>query len=185
MRRWTLGVIAITLGIGLIALSPAAPASAHEERETEAPDGSGSVPPYRTEGAALLVCKTDLVDFTKRVATFPAELLAANQALWNECQTSGFRNVQEAVDKVTTPGMIIKILPGVYLEEPSLAEPTAECANLPAHRAEAGYQVLSYEQQVACPHNQNLVAVLGKQNLQIEGTGAKPDDVVIDASTSD
>jgi hypothetical protein len=181
MRRWTLGLTAIMLGIGLIALSPAPPASAHEERETQAPDGSGSVPTYRTEGTTLLVCKTDVVDFTKRIATFPAELLAANQALWDQCQTSGFRNLQEAVDKVTAPGMIIKILPGVYLEEPSLAEPTGDCANLSAHRAEAGYQVLSYEQQVACPNNQNLVAVLGKQNLQIEGTGAKPDDVVIDA----
>jgi hypothetical protein len=45
----------------------------------------------------------------------------------------------------------------------------------------AGYQVLSWEQQVACPHNQNLVAVLDKKDLQIEGTGAKPEDVVIDA----
>jgi Right handed beta helix region len=181
MRRWTLGRTAIMLGIGLIALGPAAPASAHEERESQAPDGSGSVPTYRTEGAALLVCKTDLVDFAKRIAPFPAELLAANQALWDQCQTSGYRNLQEAVNKVTTPGMIIKILPGVYLEEPSLATPAGDCANLPARRAEAGYQVLSYEQQVTCPNNQNLVAVLGKQNLQIEGTGAKPDDVAIDA----
>jgi hypothetical protein len=180
MRRWTLGLTAIMLGIGLIALSPVA-ASAHEERETQAPDGSGSVPTYRTEGAALLVCKTDVVDFTRRIATFPPELLAVNQALWNECQTSGFRNVQEAVNKVTTPGMNIKVLPGVYLEEPSLAEPTGDCANLPGRRVDAGYQILSYEDQVACPHNQNLVAILGKQNLQIEGTGAKPDDVVIDA----
>ena len=41
--------------------------------------------------------------------------------------------------------------------------------------------MLSYEQQVACPHNQNLVAIFGKENLQIEGTGAPPTDVVVDA----
>jgi hypothetical protein len=181
MRRWTLGPTAILLGIGLIALIPAAPASAHEERDSQAPDGSGSVPTYRTEGPALLVCNTDAVDFALRLATLPPELATANQALWNQCQTSGFRHLQEAVNQVNAPGMIIKILPGVYLEEPSLGEPTGDCANLPGRRVDAGYQILSYEDQVACPHNQNLVAILGKENLQIEGTGAKPEDVVIDA----
>src|SRR5262245_52638781 len=98
MRRWTLAVAAILLVLGLVALSPAAPASAHEEREAQAPDGSGSVPTYRSTGPALLVCKTDLVDFTKRIAGFPAELAATNQALWNECQTNGYRDLQEAVN---------------------------------------------------------------------------------------
>lgn len=32
-----------------------------------------------------------------------------------------------------------------------------------------------------CRHNQNLVAILGKTNLQIEGTGATRLDVVVDA----
>ncbi len=175
-------VLAATmLGAGLFSLATAAPASAHDERDAHAPDGSGSVPTYRTSGPTLLVCKTDLVDFTKRIATFPPELQAANQALWTQCQTSGYRHLQEAVDNVKQPGMIIKILPGTYLEEPSLAEPTDDCAHLDARRAAAGYQVLSWEQQVGCPHNQNLVAVLDKKDLQIEGTGAKPEDVVIDA----
>jgi hypothetical protein len=181
MRRWTTVLAAIMLGTGLFSLATAAPASAHEEREAKAPDGSGTVPTYRTDGPALLVCKTDPVDFTKRIATFPPELQAANQAMWTQCQTSGYRNLQEAVDNVKQPGMTIKILPGTYLEEPSLAEPSGDCANLDARRAAAGYQVLSWEQQVACPHNQNLVAVLDKKDLQIEGTGAKPEDVVIDA----
>jgi hypothetical protein len=69
----------------------------------------------------------------------------------------------------------------VYFEEPSLLPPAGACANLPARRADLGYQVLSYEQQAACPHNQNLVAVFGVENLQIEGTGAGPADVVVDA----
>jgi hypothetical protein len=77
--------------------------------------------------------------------------------------------------------MTIKILPGLYQEEPSLAEPSQECADLPAPDAAAGYQVLTYEQQEQCPNNQNLVAILGKENLQIEGTGATPEDVIIDA----
>jgi hypothetical protein len=181
MRRWTAVLAGILLGTGLFALVPAAAALAHDEREAQAPDGSGSVPTYRTDGPALLVCKTDLVDFTKRIAAFPPDLQTANKALWIQCQTSGYRHLQEAVNNVKQPGMTIKILPGTYLEEPSLADPAGDCAHLDARRARAGYQVLSWEQQVACPNNQNLVAVLDKQDLQIEGTGAKPEDVVIDA----
>ncbi len=179
-KRWALGLTAVLVGGALVSLV-AVPASAHEERETTAPDGSGSVPEYRTEDPTLLVCKTDLVDFTVRIAGFEAELLAANQALWDQCQTSGFRDLQAAVDAVTAPGAIIKILPGVYTEEPSLAEPSGECASLAAPEAAAGYQVLTFEQQEACPHNQNLVAILGIDDLQIEGTGASPEDVIIDA----
>ena len=161
-------------------LSPTA-AWAHDERETQAPDGTGQVPTYRAEGPTLLVCKTDKADFDQRIAPFPADLKASNLALWTQCQKDGYRHLQEAVNNVKQTGTIIKILPGVYFEEPSLAEPSGECANLPARRAALGYQVLSWEQQVACPNNQNLVAILDKRDLQIEGTGAKPEDVVVDA----
>ncbi|MDX3109357.1 right-handed parallel beta-helix repeat-containing protein, partial [Nonomuraea angiospora] len=54
-------------------------------------------------------------------------------------------------------------------------------ARLPARWSTWGYQILSFDQQRQCPHNQNLVAILGKKDLQIEGTGAGPLDVVIDA----
>jgi hypothetical protein len=169
MRRLTsvLAVAAI-----LFVVCPAAPAAARDERDVVAPDGTGAVPAYRKDGPALLVCKTDRADLEQRTLKFPADLRAADVALWTQCQTSGYRTVQEAVNAATQPATTIKILPGVYLEEPSLAAPTAECA---------GLTVLSYEQQVTCPHNQNLVAILGKKDLQIEGVGATGDDVVIDA----
>ena len=41
--------------------------------------------------------------------------------------------------------------------------------------------MLTWDEQVLCPNLQNLVAILDKKDLQIEGTGAKPDDVIIDA----
>jgi hypothetical protein len=179
MRRSALRVAAVIAGTALVPLVPPT-AWAHEERTVSPPAGSGSVPEYRTEGPTLLVCKTDAVDFTARIATFEPDLLAANQALWEQCQANGFRDLQEAVNNVTQPGTIIKILPGVYLEEPSLAEPSEECAALAAAPA-TSYQALSYEQHEQCPNNQNLVAILGIENLQIEGTGASPEDVVIDA----
>ncbi|MFI6731567.1 hypothetical protein ACIBI9_01455 [Nonomuraea sp. NPDC050451] len=77
--------------------------------------------------------------------------------------------------------MTIAILPGLYREEPSRPAPTGACAQLPARWSTWGYQILSFEQQQQCPHNQNLVAILGKKDLQIEGTGTDPLDVVIDA----
>ncbi|MDJ0385379.1 right-handed parallel beta-helix repeat-containing protein [Streptomyces sp. G-G2] len=166
----------------LLALFAAAPAAqAHEERPITLPDGSGSVPEYRTGEPDLLVCKTGRPDFERRTAGFPEPLKLRNLALYDRCEKNGFRNLQEAVDAVDRPGMNIAILPGLYEEEPSLPKPTGECASLKAPNSSLGYQILSYEQQVRCRHNQNLVAILGKKNLQIEGTGSSRQDVVIDA----
>ena len=176
--------IAIAVAAALMLAGPvlAAPtALAHEERPVTPPDGSGSVPVHRTGEPDLLVCKTDRADFERRIAGFPAALRATNQALFDRCQGEGVRHLQEAVDRVDRPGMSIAILPGLYLEEPSLAEPTGECASLDAPVSSLGHQVLTYEQQRRCPHNQNLVAIMGVHDLQIEGTGAEPLDVIVDA----
>ncbi|MEV7415689.1 right-handed parallel beta-helix repeat-containing protein [Streptomyces sp. NPDC089919] len=166
--------------IGLLLAAPAA--QAHEERPVTLPDGSGSVPRYRTGEPDLVVCKTDRADFARRIAAFPEDLRRRNQALFERCAKSGFRHIQQAVDAVDRPGMNIAVLPGLYQEEPSLPAPAGACAHLQARNSALGYQILSYAQQVQCPHNQNLVAVLGKKDLQIEGTGAARTDVVVDAA---
>ncbi|MFG3036723.1 right-handed parallel beta-helix repeat-containing protein [Streptomyces sp. NPDC048330] len=176
-------VLALTVVLAALAaaLLTAPGAQAHEERPITLPDGTGSVPALRTGEPDLLVCKTDRADFERRVAAFPAALKARNLALHDRCARSGYRHLQQAVDAVDKPGMTIAVLPGLYEEEPSLPQPTGECATLKAPKSSLGYQILSYEQQRRCPHNQNLVAILGKKNLQIEGTGASRQDVVIDA----
>src|SRR5690348_9607891 len=123
MRRWALGFIAVlaasgpvpvTVPVASLSVVAGVPAGVGtgSERDATPPDGTGSVPQYRGDGQALLVCGTDLADFTKRIAQFPADLITTNLALWNQCQASGFRTVQEAVDHATTPGANIKILPG-------------------------------------------------------------------------
>jgi hypothetical protein len=171
--------LALVVLTGLL-LVPGA-ARAHDEREVTFPDGSGSVPGYRTTGPQLLVCKTDRADFESRIAGFDPPLRARNLELFDQCRSGGFRHLQAAVD-AAGPGTTIRVLPGHYREEPSLAPPAGRCADLEAPRSADGtYQVLSYQQQLACPHVQNLVAVLGKEDLQIEGTGAGPADVVVDA----
>ncbi len=163
----------------LLATAPAA--EAHEEREVRFPDGTGSVPVYRKGEPDLLVCKTGRRDFERRIAGFPDDLRRRNLQLYERCRRDGFRHLQAAVDAVDRPGMNIAVLPGRYEEEPSQPAPTGACARLTARKAALGYQILSYAQQRQCPHNQNLVAVLGKKDLQIEGTGAGPRDVVVDA----
>ncbi|MEV1050170.1 right-handed parallel beta-helix repeat-containing protein [Streptomyces sp. NPDC049887] len=172
------------VGLGLAAaLTLGAPpgVQAHEEREVAFPDGSGSVPAYREGEPDLLVCKTDKAAFERRVSRFPDALRERNLRLWERCLGEGFRHLQQAVDAVDRPGMSIAVLPGRYEEEPSQPEPKGDCARLDARESALGYQILSFAQQKQCPHNQNLVAVLGKRDLQIEGTGAGPLDVVVDA----
>jgi hypothetical protein len=177
--------VALALGVAVL-LAVGAPAAAHDERPTRTLDGSGSVPVYRSSGPALLVCTGDKEAFDAAISGFPAALKATNQALWTQCQALGYRNLQDAVDAVTTPGVTIRMLPGRYQELPSLAPPTGACATLTGiGKSELyHYDVLSLEQQQACPHNQNLVAIIGKKDLQIEGTGAAPTDVVVDAQFS-
>jgi len=162
------------------ALWPAS-AFAHSERPTKAPDGTGTVPVYRTTGPHLVVCKSDTADFTNRIGAFATDLRIRNLELFAECLDHGYRDLQAAVDHVTDAGTTIYVLPGIYLEEPSLAPESDACNHLAAPRAKAGYQILSYEQQKSCPHQQNLVGIFGIKDLQIEGTGAAPADVVFDA----
>ncbi|MFB7189875.1 right-handed parallel beta-helix repeat-containing protein [Streptomyces sp. NPDC056178] len=177
---WTRRLLVVLAAL-VVALLAAPAAQAHEERPVTLPDGTGSVPVYRTGEPDLLVCKSDRADFERRISGFPQELRSRNLKLFDRCQKSGYRHLQQAVDAVGRPGMNIAILPGLYEEEPSLPKPTGECARLKAPNSQLGYQILSYAQQARCPHNQNLVAILGKKNLQIEGTGAERTDVVIDA----
>ncbi|MHC0430534.1 right-handed parallel beta-helix repeat-containing protein [Streptomyces sp. O3] len=178
--RWTRRLLTLALAVVLTVTAVGA-AAAHEERPVDFPDGSGSVPEYRGGEPDLLVCKTDRDVFERRISGFPEQLRERNRKLFARCLDEGYRHLQAAVDAVDRPGMNIAILPGRYEEEPSQPKPRGACARLKAPESGFGYQVLSYEQQKRCPHNQNLVAILGKKDLQIEGTGADRTDVVIDA----
>lgn len=168
--------VLITLMIG-----PRA-APAHDERPVQFPSGLGSLPIYRTAGPTLVVCKPNSL---ARAARYPRALRQLIQRLFVECRQAGFSHIQDAINAVVEPGTRILILPGVYTEAPSLALP-ASCAAI------ASKFPLSYEEQQACPHLDNLIAIFGDGpdadiacdgplcNLQIEGIGLGPEDVVID-----
>ncbi len=103
----------------------------------------------------------------------------------------------------------VEVLPGLYTEPRSRRAPTDDpkCASLRITNDKNQAGALSYAYQFKCPNDQNLIAVMGRAltnapvpqpprldrhiipdagrcircNLQIQGTGASPDAVTIDA----
>jgi hypothetical protein len=159
-------------------------AGAHEERPSQFPEPPGRVPEYRTGGPTLVVCRQDTA---QRIQALPSGLRQKNVRLLQECRQDGFRNIQAAIDHVEQPGTRILIQPGIYRERPSLEPQTGRCAGL-----EQRSEPLTYRQHKVCPHVQNLIAIMGDSSdpgmacdlpvcrLQLEGTGAKPTDVIVE-----
>jgi hypothetical protein len=136
--------------------------------------------------------------YGKKLRNFNAKLL-------RKCK---FDNVQDAVDKAGNNDRVI-VMPGVYTEPDSRSAPTNDpkCDGLEETNDRGQTGALSYRYQLSCPNDQNLVAVLGREpgatappqppnpdrhgipdegscvrcNLQLEGSGLTPDDVVLDA----
>ena len=119
-----------------------------------------------------------------------AGLRRTNRSLLKECD---FSSIQTAIDEVSQQGTTIYLLPGVYRERAGRGKP--KCAEgLPEDDPkEPGAPILTYEQQLTCPHAQNLIGIFGDIHpedderkcdapvcdLQLEGTGANARDVVI------
>ena len=130
-----------------------------------------------------------------------------SRALFGRCR---FRDIQAAVVRSSNNDRVV-VMPGVYREEPSRAQPTQDprCAGLRETNAFGEPGATSYRYQAACPNDQSLVYVQGRAvaplpppspplknrfgipdegpcvrcNLQIEGAGVTPLDVVVDAAT--
>ena len=136
-------------------------------------------------------------------------LLAINDALAAQCD---YRSVQKAVLDAGNNDRIL-IMPGRYTEPNSrrARENDPKCNPSLLQRDASGDLTPSYEYQVACPNDQNLIYVQGRAvtgdppepprsdrrgipaqelgrclrcNLQIEGTGPKPEDVIMDAGAN-
>ena len=182
-RRTT---VALGLVLGLVVSTGAA--LGHEERETSFPDGSGSVPAYRPLIATpnLVVCTADSKKRIKKIGD--RKLRKVNRRLLKKCE---FDSIQDAVNAVTKRGTTIYLLPGVYREERYRGRPA--CAD------QFEDTILTYEQQKTCPQAQNLIGIFGDSNpkddkrvcdsavcdLQIEGTGSRPEDVRITGGFDD
>jgi Right handed beta helix region len=175
-------------GLALAALAVAvltlpAGAGAHAERATFFPDPNlGDFPQLRTSGPALVVCAADTKERIKR---FHGKPRATLQRQLKDCD---YDSIQAAVNDADN-GTRILVMPGVYEELGSRGPAPAGCEDV-YQRTENGQYAISYTEQRQCPHAQNAIAILGdtdgdricdsKCNIQIEGTGARPDDVVIE-----
>lgn len=136
------------------------------------------------------------------------QLLEINHALAKKCR---YESVQRAVLDAGNNDRIL-IMPGRYTEPDSRSAPVNDPKCNPSMLQEdaSGDLTPSYRYQVNCPNDQNLIYVQGRAvtgdppepprsdrrgipaqelgpcvrcNLQVEGTGPKPEDVILDAGT--
>jgi hypothetical protein len=210
--RVVLVLVAMLSGLLLGGAGLAGPASAHEEREASFPDGSGQRPAFLglDNPRSRVVCRPDSAE---RIAKMPAgPLKRRNRELLQDCD---FGSIQSAVNSIKKPRTSVYVLPGYYTERRwANAKKSEYCGNLktesddplpassyigslssPDSGAEdTGPIALSYADQLRCPHNLNLIAILGDRTpdndsikcdsalcgTQVVGTGRRRSDVVID-----
>ena len=195
MRRLLLSLTVLSL------LAFATAASAHPERTTFFPEHTkGKVPTYRTTGQIHTVCQSDSRARIKRIWAGRGAVAKRKRRLrLRQVKRCRFREIQKAVDAATS-GDRIRVFPGVYTE-PSARRVTfndPRCAqDDPKYweRTDDGHgedgKVPTYRFHFDCPNSRNLIQILGdspqdedrecdqKCNLQIEGVGRKPEDVLI------
>ncbi len=130
-----------------------------------------------------------------------------NRAFAKRC---AFKSIQAAIKRSHTGDRVI-VMPGRYVEPKSRAKPTNDptCAKY-REQSDDGPGAATFKYQVKCPNDQNLIYLQGRAlvktpppnppredrhgipdngrcircNLQIDGTGAKPEDTVVDLAKS-
>ena len=137
------------------------------------------------------------------------KLQGINKKLFQRC---AFSEIQAAVTASHNNDRVV-IMPGLYKEKTSRAKPTDDpaCAKYAGAGDHPGQTTgaVTYEYQFHCPNDQNLIAVNGRKpagqapdpplydrhgipdlgkcfrcNLQIEGSGPSPDNVIVEAGSA-
>ena len=135
-----------------------------------------------------------------------SELRQINEGLFEMC---GYKHVQPAINDSGNNDRIV-IMPGRYTEPKSRKAPLNDpkCNPSMLQQDQSGADTPSYRYQVKCPNDQNLIYVQGRKvegqplaepdpdrhgipeqelgkcvrcNLQIEGSGVRVEDVILDA----
>ena len=161
----------------------------------------------RTKGVEL----RPSVPAKKLTRTQARRLLTLNKSLFRRCR---FHDIQPAVTATHNNDRIV-VMPGLYTEEPSRKVPNfpPECDKYRV-TSENGSGAVSYAYQFHCPNAQSLIGLAGhalgpgsdppvsatgrpdphgipnlgpclRCNVQIEGSGPSPDDVVVDAGRAE
>jgi hypothetical protein len=185
MTRLARFAFALVVVPGLVAVGLQAPATAHEERPAQFPDGSGEVPTFLgfDNARQRVVCKSDS---DERIAAMPdGAAKQRSQAMLGKCE---FGSIQTAINTIKRRNTSIYVLPGVYREQQWANQKRSHyCSHLqtqsdnplpsseyigslssPDTGAEAAQDdgtsnpiALSYADQRRCAHNLNLIAVFG------------------------
>ncbi len=132
-------------------------------------------------------------------------LLKFNQKLLAKCR---YHEIQKAVNRTRNNDRIV-IMPGLYTEPTARKKPDLDpaCKKYEILNDRGQPAALSYKYQYYCPNAQNLIAIMGRKpgkgneppkpldnrhgipnlgpcircNVQVEGSGPSPDDVIVDA----
>jgi hypothetical protein len=132
------------------------------------------------------------------------KLRKTNLKLLRRCR---YTSIQDAVNDSGNNSRV-EIMPGLYTEPKSRQAPThdPQCKDMVETNDHGTTGALSYKYQANCPNDQNLIAVIGRAvtdkpvpqppsldrhgipdagpcircNLQMQGTGVGPDDVIVD-----
>jgi hypothetical protein len=135
------------------------------------------------------------------------QLMRQNRALARKCR---YNQIQPAVFASGNNDRVV-VMPGRYTEPTSRAQPLNDprCKDM-TQKDRGGAETPSYRYQVTCPNDQNLVYVQGRAvsplpppspplmnrqgipdegpcvrcNLQLEGSGVKPTDVIVDGASN-
>ncbi|HEY1359189.1 MAG TPA: right-handed parallel beta-helix repeat-containing protein [Thermoleophilaceae bacterium] len=133
------------------------------------------------------------------------KLLAFNEKLLAKCK---YREIQKAANRTRNNDRVV-IMPGTYTEPTARSKPDLDpaCKKYEILNDRGERAALSYKYQYYCPNAQNLVAFMGRKpgkgtepkepredrhgipnlgpcircNVQVEGSGPSPDDVIVDA----
>lgn len=172
------------------------------QRKRSLPRALRSIRQARTQGFQIRPSQPQ-VFYSKKKARRMSRL---NRKLREQC---GYSSIQKAVNASGNNDRVV-IMPGRYREVRSRRQPRDDkrCNPELLQKDASGDATPSYAYQVTCPNDQNLIyvqgrAVVGKPldqpradrqgipeqelgkcvrcNLQIEGSGAKPTDVIVDA----
>src|SRR5215203_3551217 len=157
----------------LMAMLLAPMALAHPERHAFFPDGSvGAVPKYRsTAKQVIYVCKKDSAKRIRQsFAGTDRKSKRLRRTRLRQLRKCDIHNIQTAVNRARNRA-IIRLMPGVYRELPSLRkpEPDPKCANdydtiggsilESGVTGKGGAKVANYEYQRKCKNAQNLIAI--------------------------
>ncbi|GCD88346.1 right-handed parallel beta-helix repeat-containing protein [Nocardioides sp. LS1] len=174
----------LVLLLALLSGGLGAPASAHEERPAEFPDGTGHRPTFLgyDNPRSRVVCKPGSAD---AIAAMPdGAVKQRNERLLGQCR---FSSIQTAIDSIRQRRTSVYVLPGTYHEQqyagdersyycshletsstaPLLSSEYIGSLSSPDTGAKEGTNgesnpiALSYADQRACPHNLNLIAIFG------------------------